>query len=308
MKIGFFYYFDEAMNNKLLRTSIIMILILAYTLVRPEAQGLQPGLEPALRSDPPFLATSTAWADSVMETLSLDERIAQMIMVYGYSNMGAAHEKAVLKQVKRQKVGGILFVQGEPLKQARLTNLYQEEAEIPLLVAIDGENGLGMRLKNTMSYPATMILGGITDNSLIYRLGRDMGAQFKRLGVHMNLAPVADINNNPSNPVIGSRSFGEERQNVTAKVVALVEGMQDKRVLVAAKHFPGHGDTDTDSHHALPVIPHDRQRLDSLELYPFREAIYRGLTGVMVAHLRIPELDDRANRASTLSRPTITDL
>jgi len=308
MKIGFFSYFVEAMNNKLLRTSLITILIMAYTLVRPEAQGLQPGLEPALRSDPAFLEVGAAWADSVMETLSLDERIAQMIMVYGYSNMGAAHEKAVLKQVKRQKVGGILFFQGEPLEQARLTNLYQEEAEIPLLVAIDGENGLGMRLQNTMTYPATMILGGITDNSLIYNLGRDMGTQFKRLGVHMNLAPVADINNNPANPVIGTRSFGEERQNVTAKVVALMEGMQDKGVLVAAKHFPGHGDTDTDSHHALPVIPHDRSRLDSLELYPFREAIYRGLTGVMVAHLRIPELDDRANRASTLSRPTITDL
>jgi len=296
------------MNNKLLRTSIIMILILAYTLVRPEAQGLQPGLKPALRSDPPFIEAGAAWADSVMESLSLDERIAQMIMVYGYSNMGLAHEKAVLRQVKKQKVGGILFFQGEPLEQARLTNLYQKEAEVPLLVAIDGENGLGMRLQNTISYPATMILGGITDNSLIYRLGRDMGTQFRRLGVHMNLAPVADINNNPANPVIGSRSFGEERQNVTAKVVALMEGMQDMGVLVAAKHFPGHGDTDTDSHHALPEIPHDRKRLDSLELYPFREAIYRGLTGVMVAHLRIPELDDRQNRASTLSRPIITDL
>ena len=308
MKIGFFSYFVEAMNNKLLRTSLITILIMAYTLVRPEAQGLQPGLEPALRSDPPFLEAGAAWADSVMESLSLEERIAQMIMVYGYSNMGAAHEKAVLKQVRRQKVGGILFFQGEPLEQARLTNLYQKTAEIPLLVAIDGENGLGMRLQETITYPATMILGGITDNSLIYRLGLDMGAQFKRMGVHMNLAPVADINNNPGNPVIGIRSFGEERQNVTAKVVALMEGMQDKGVLVAAKHFPGHGDTDTDSHHALPVIPHDRNRLDSVELYPFREAIYRGLTGVMVAHLRVPELDARENRASTLSRPTITEL
>jgi len=161
MKIGYFSYFVEAMNNKLLRTSLITILIMAYTLVRPEAQGLQPGLEPALRSDPAFLEVGAAWADSVMETLSLDERIAQMIMVYGYSNMGAAHVKAVLKQVKRQKVGGILFFQGEPLEQARLTNLYQEEAEIPLLVAIDGENGLGMRLRNTMTYPATMILGSV---------------------------------------------------------------------------------------------------------------------------------------------------
>jgi len=308
MKIGFFSYFVEAMKDKLLRTSIITFLILAYSLVRPEAQGLQPGLDQAMRSDPPFLETGAVWADSLMATMTLEERIAQMIMVYGYSNMGPAHEKAVLKQVRRQKVGGILFFQGEPLEQARLTNLYQGEAEIPLLVAMDGENGLGMRLQETITYPATMILGGITDNSLIYRLGRDMGAQFNRMGIHMNLAPVADINNNPSNPVIGTRSFGEERQNVTAKVVALMEGMQDKGVLVAAKHFPGHGDTDTDSHHALPVIPHDRSRLDSLELYPFREAIYRGLTGVMVAHLRVPELDARENRASTLSRPTITGL
>ena len=294
------------MKNKLLQATILTILLLLYSVIRPEAQGFQPVLDPPLRSDPPFIEAGAAWADSVLATLSLDERIAQMIMVYGYSNLGPVHEKAVLKQVKKQKVGGILFFQGEPLEQARLTNLYQESAEIPLLVAIDGENGLGMRLDKTITYPATMILGGISDNSLIYRLGRDMGSQFRRLGVHMNLAPVADINNNPANPVIGSRSFGEERQNVTAKVVALMEGIQDERVLVAAKHFPGHGDTDIDSHQALPVIPHDRRRLDSMELYPFREAVYRGLTGVMVAHLRVPELDPRENRATTLSRPTIT--
>ena len=296
------------MKSKLLQTMIITFLLLLYSVIRPEAQGLQPFLDPPVRTDPPFIEAGAAWADSVLATLKLEERIAQMIMVYGYSNMGPGHEKEVLKQVTRQKVGGILFFQGEPQEQARLTNLYQAAAKIPLLVAIDGENGLGMRLEETITYPATMILGGVSDNSLIYRLGRDMGAQFRRLGVHMNLAPVADINNNPANPVIGSRSFGEERQNVTAKVVALMEGMQDMRVLVAAKHFPGHGDTDTDSHQALPVILHDRQRLDSLELYPFREAIYRGLTGVMVAHLRVPELDNRENWATTLSRPTITGL
>ena len=296
------------MKNKLLKTTLITVLLLVYSVIRPEVQGLQPVLDLPVRTDPPFIESGAAWADSVMATLNLEERIAQMIMVYGYSNMGSMHEKAVLKQVSRQKVGGILFFQGEPLEQARLTNLYQEVADIPLLVAIDGENGLGMRLDETITYPATMILGGISNNSLIYRLGRDMGAQFKRLGVHMNLAPVADINNNPANPVIGSRSFGEERQNVTAKVVALMEGIQDERVLVAAKHFPGHGDTDTDSHQALPVIPHDKRRLDSLELFPFREAIYRGLTGVMVAHLMVPELDNRENRATTLSRPTITGL
>jgi beta-glucosidase-like glycosyl hydrolase len=194
------------------------------------------------------------------------------------------------------------------VEQARLTNLYQEASRIPLLVAIDGENGLGMRLKNTLTYPATMVLGSISDNSLIYNLGEDMAEQFKRLGVQMNLAPVADINNRRGNPVIGTRSFGEDRKNVAEKVVAYMQGMQDHGVLVAAKHFPGHGDTDTDSHRTLPVIPHDRRRLDSLELFPFRAAIDRGLTGVMVAHLRVPELDPRENRATTLSQPSITGL
>jgi beta-N-acetylhexosaminidase len=294
------------MNNSLMRTLLITILILAYTVVKPDVMGFQPVMKQPVSEDPPFIVVGRTWADSVMNTLSLEERIAQMIMIYGYSNMGPDHEKSVLRQVKRQKVGGILFFQGEPVEQARLTNLYQEAAEVPLLVAIDGENGLGMRLKETMTYPATMILGAVSDNSLIYRLGGDMAEQFKRLGVHLNLAPVADINNNPFNPVIGTRSFGEDRINVTSKVVALMDGMQDKRVLVAAKHFPGHGDTDTDSHNTLPLIPHDRRRLDSLELYPFREAIQHGLTGVMVAHLRVPELDPRENRATTLSRPAIT--
>jgi len=294
------------MTNNLMRTAFILFLILVYSVIKPDLQGFQPQEERAVRIDPPFLRTGGDWADSVMATMPLDEQIAQMIMVYGYSNMGPDHEKAVLKEVRRQKVGGILFFQGEPVEQARLTNLYQEAAEVPLLIAIDGENGLGMRLKNTITYPSTMILGSITDNTLIYRLGSDMAAQFKRLGVHLNLAPVADINNNPLNPVIGTRSFGEERKNVAAKVVALMEGMQDHGVLVAAKHFPGHGDTDTDSHNTLPLIPYDRARLDSLELFPFNEAISNGLTGMMVAHLRVPALDPREDRATTMSRPAIT--
>lgn len=294
------------MINKLLRTILLSLLILAYSHMKPEVQGFQLEVTRTEPIDPPFLMEGAAWADSLMARMSLEERIAQMIMVYGYSNMGELHEKEVLRQVKRQKVGGILFFQGEALEQARLTNLYQAAADIPLLVAIDGENGLGMRLENTISYPSTMILGAVSDRNMIYSLGADMGEQFRRLGVHMNLAPVADINNNPANPVIGSRSYGEDRNDVASKVVAMMEGMQDKRILVAAKHFPGHGDTDTDSHRALPVIPHDRARLDSMELYPFRQAIVRGLTGVMVAHLQVPGLDARENRATTLSRPTIT--
>jgi len=284
------------------------IIVFMYSFSRPGYDTPQTPFEPAFPQYPPFLEADEIWVDSVMNELSLEDRIAQMIMIYGYSNMGAEHEKMVLRQVKRQKVGGILFFQGEPLKQARLTNRYQQAAELPLLIAIDGENGLGMRLQNTMTYPPMMTLGAISDNSLIYRLGNDMADQFRRLGVHMNLAPVADINNNPSNPVIGSRSFGEDRKNVSEKVIALMEGMQDHGLLVAAKHFPGHGDTDTDSHYALPVIPYERDRLDSIELYPFSEAIKRGLTGIMVAHLQVPALDDRDNRATTLSRPAITEL
>jgi len=308
LKIMYFAYFGAEMKSKLLSRSIFVFLVLLYSIVKPEARVNQTEFEPVVPSDPAFLEADQTWVDSVMETLSLDERIAQMIMVYAYSNMGVAHQKEVLKQVKRQKVGGILFFQGEPQEQARLTNLYQEASQVPLLIALDGENGLGMRLENTIAYPATMILGAITDNSLIYSLGSDMAKQFRRLGVHMNLAPVADINNERSNPVIGSRSFGEGRKNVADKVVAYMEGMQDNRVLVAAKHFPGHGDTDTDSHQALPVIPHNRRRLDSLELFPYRAAIDKGLTGIMVAHLRVPELDPRENRATTLSHPAITGL
>jgi len=296
------------MKSRYLPYSLCFLLVLLYSIIKPEAQENQSEFVPMVQTDPPFLNVDQSWVDSVMENLSLEERIAQMIMVYGYSNMGAEHQKAVLRQVRKQKVGGMLFFQGEAEEQARLTNIYQKASQVPLLIAIDGENGLGMRLDNTIAYPATMILGAISDNSLIYQLGRDMGRQFRRLGVHMNLAPVADINNRRNNPVIGTRSFGEGRKNVANKVVAYMEGMQDQNVLVSAKHFPGHGDTDTDSHRALPVIPHDKRRLDSLELFPFRAAIDKGLTGVMVAHLQVPELDARTNRATTLSRPAITGL
>jgi len=296
------------MRNNLLQITVLSVLFIIFS-------GSQAGhhhqfydFKPAFPEVPPFLKSDAAWADSIMEGLTLDDRIAQMIMVYAYSNQGVEHEKAVIRQISRYNIGGILFFQGEPVKQARLTNRFQSASKVPLLIAIDGENGLGMRLKNTITYPPTMTLGAISDNSLIYQLGDQMADQFKRLGVHMNFAPVADINNNPSNPVIGTRSFGEDRKNVSDKVIAFMKGMQDRGLLVAAKHFPGHGDTGTDSHRTLPVIPHEMSRLDSIELYPFREAIRRGLTGIMVAHLRVPALDQRENRATTLSRPAITDL
>ena len=295
------------MKNNLMQITILAVLFLLYNMWGPESRD-RSLLTPDFPEDPPFLEVDASWADSVMDGLSLEERIAQMIMVQAYSNMGETHKKNITRLIKRHHVGGVAFFQGNPVSQARLTNWYQEESEVPLLVAIDGENGLGMRLDHTIRYPPQMALGAISDNRLIYKLGQDMARQMKRLGVHLNFAPVADINNNPANPVINTRSFGEDPANVATKVVALMRGMQDEGLLVAAKHFPGHGDTDTDSHHSLPVLPYQRDRLDSLELYPFREAILRGLTGVMVAHLQVPALDARENRPATVSKEVVTGL
>ncbi|MDX1428441.1 MAG: glycoside hydrolase family 3 N-terminal domain-containing protein, partial [Salegentibacter mishustinae] len=197
--------------------------------------------------------------------------------------------------------------QGDPETQLKLMNDYQSASEVPLLGAIDAEWGLGMRLDNTISYPYQMALGAIRDDSLVYDLGQEVARQIKRTGLHLNFAPVVDVNNNPNNPVINYRSFGENKENVSAKGIAYMRGMQDANLLTTAKHFPGHGDTDTDSHYALPQINHPFERLDSLEMYPFKELIDAGIGGVMVAHLNIPALDS-TGVPSTLSKSIITGI
>ena len=242
-----------------------------------------------------------------MKTLSPDERIAQLIMVAAYSNRGDEHRQEILKLIQEQKIGGLIFFQGGPVRQARLMNEYQSYSKVPLLGAIDAEWGVGMRLDSTISYPFQMALGAIQDESLIYDMGAEIARQIKRTGLHLNFAPVLDVNNNPNNPVINYRSFGEDKYNVTSKSIAYMRGMQDNQLLTTAKHFPGHGDTDVDSHYALPQIKHSRARLDTLELYPFREVVKAGIGGVMVAHLDIPALDS-TGVPSTLSKPIITTL
>jgi len=296
------------MRNNLLQITVLAILFLVFSNLRPADREILEGFRPAFPEAPEFLGVETAWVDSVMNELSLEERIAQMIMVQAFSGMGEDHRQAMVRLVRRYGVGGILFSLGDPISQASFTNRLQEAAQVPLLIAMDAENGLGMRLEQVISYPKHMCLGAVADDQMIYQLGRDMATQMKRLGVHLNFAPVADINNNPENQVIGERSFGEERENVSGKVVALMRGMQDNGVLTAAKHFPGHGDTGTDSHYALPVVPHSAERLDSIELFPFREAVRKGLSGIMTAHLHAPALDDVAGRPATLSRPVVTRL
>lgn len=248
------------------------------------------------------------WADSLLKTMTLDEKIGQLFMVAAYSNKDSAHVNEITELVEKHKIGGLIFMQGGPLRQAKLNNHYQSKAKIPLLIAIDGEWGLSMRLDSTNRYPYQMTLGSIKDNSLIYDMGAQIGKEMRRMGIHVNFAPVIDVNNNRKNPVINARSFGEDKENVAQKGIAYMKGMQDNKVLACGKHFPGHGDTDSDSHKSLPIIPHSKKRLDSLELYPFKELFEQGLGSVMVAHLYIPQLDSTPNLASTLSKPIVTDL
>ena len=262
----------------------------------------------AQTATPDFLDfRNSEWVDSVMTGLSLEEKVGQLIMVAAYSNKGEKHKKEILKLIEEQKIGGLIFFQGDPESQVELMNDYQDASKVPLLGAIDAEWGLGMRLKNTISYPFQMALGAIQDEALIYELGKEMARQIRLSGLHVNFAPVVDVNNNAANPVINFRSFGEDKLKVSNKSIAYMKGMQDHKLFTTAKHFPGHGDTDTDSHYALPQINHPLERLDSLELYPFRRLIEAGVGGVMVAHLNIPALD-ASGLPSTLSRPIITEL
>jgi beta-glucosidase-like glycosyl hydrolase len=246
------------------------------------------------------------WVDSVFKKLNRKKKIAQFFFVRAHTNLGQAYEDSVGRVIKKEQLGRVVFFQGGPVRQAVLTNKYQSLSRIPLLIAMDGEWGLGMRLDSTISYPYQMALGAIRDNTLIYKMGQYVAYDFKRMGMQINLAPDMDVNNNPNNPVINYRSFGDNKYNVAQKGISYIQGMQSGGLLTTAKHFPGHGDTDVDSHFDLPQLKFSTARLDSLEEYPFREAIRAGISGVMVAHMNIPAMDSTKNLPSTLSRPIIT--
>jgi beta-N-acetylhexosaminidase len=254
------------------------------------------------------LTTPNLWVDSVFNKLSKRQKIAQMFFVRAHTNLGKAYEDSVGLVIKKERLGGVVFFQGGPGRQVVLTNEYQSRAKVPLLITSDGEWGLGMRLDSTISYPYQMALGAVQDKNLIYKMGLEVAKDYKRLGMHMNLAPDVDVNNNPKNPVINFRSFGENKYNVATKASAYMKGMQDGGLLVSIKHFPGHGDTDVDSHYDLPQLKFSKERLDSLEIYPFREMIMEGAAGVMIAHMNIPALDATPNMPSTLSKPIVTGI
>jgi len=255
-----------------------------------------------------FLNNSTAWADSVLASLSQEERIAQLFMVAAYSNKDELHKQQITDLVEQYKIGGVMFLQGGPVRQAKLTNHLQTHAKVPLMIAIDAEWGVAMRLDSALRFPWQMTLGAIEDTTLIYEMGVEVARQCKLLGIHINFAPVVDVNSNPRNPIINNRSFGENPEKVGRMGVAYMKGMQDNKVLACAKHFPGHGDTDADSHKTLPVVNHLRYRLEKVELLPFKKLINNGLGSVMVAHLNIPILDNTENLAVTLSPKVVNGL
>jgi beta-N-acetylhexosaminidase len=248
------------------------------------------------------------WVDSIMNTMSIDEKIGQLYMVQAYSNLDQKHEDFITEMISKYHVGNLVFMQGTPKKQAELTNRYQDTAKAPLLIGFDGEWGLDMRLKNTYRFPWNMTLGAIKNDALIKQFGKHLGQHAKRIGIHINFAPVIDINTNPANPIIGNRSFGESKENVTQKAIAFIKGMQGEGVLANGKHFPGHGDTATDSHHTLPLLNFDEARLDSIELYPYKKTFDVGLASVMTAHLNIPSLEANINVPTSLSKNVVTHL
>lgn len=248
------------------------------------------------------------WVDSVMNKLSFKEKVGQLF-IYTIAPVDAKRNLTLLHEViDTYKIGGLLFSGGKVQNQAELTNRAQRQAKVPLMITFDGEWGLAMRLRGTPVFPRNMVLGCVQDNRLIYEYGREMARQCRQMGVQVNFAPVADVNINPQNPVINTRSFGEDPVQVADKVIAYASGLEEGGVLSVSKHFPGHGDTDVDSHKALPVLPFTRERLDSVELYPFKEAIRAGLGGMMVGHLQVPVVEPMGGLPSSLSRNVVYKL
>ncbi|GAA4323694.1 glycoside hydrolase family 3 N-terminal domain-containing protein [Pontixanthobacter gangjinensis] len=248
-----------------------------------------------------------AWVDSIYDSMNLEQKVGQLFMASIWSK-NANEADTIRKQIKEHHIGGLIFSKGGPVQQARLTNEFQEMSNVPLIIGMDAEWGLAMRLDSTYALPWNMTLGAIQDDKLLEEAGAAISRHTRRLGVHFNFAPVVDINTNPENPIIGNRSFGEDKENVTLKALAFMKGMHSEGVLSNAKHFPGHGDTDSDSHKTLPTINFSAERINEVELYPYKELIPEGLSSTMVAHLNVPALEAQEAKPASLSKSIITDI
>ncbi|MND59215.1 putative lipoprotein YbbD precursor [compost metagenome] len=244
------------------------------------------------------LTTSSNWVDSVFRTLTPDQKLGQLMMITAYSRADRSQVGRIEELIKYYHIGGLMFAQGGPQRQVNMVNYYQSRATIPLLISMDAEWGLSMRLDSTISFPRQMTLGAITDDKLIYEFGKEMARQLRRVGATMSFSPVLDINSNQWNPVISTRSFGSDKHEVTKRSIQYMKGLQDGGVIACAKHFPGHGDTDDDSHTSLPTLFRSVATMDSVELYPYKQLIPAGLMGVMVGHINVPAYDKSGNPAS----------
>jgi beta-glucosidase-like glycosyl hydrolase/CubicO group peptidase (beta-lactamase class C family) len=291
------------MNRKLWGLFSLVILLGLFTSGK---------MDPFVSNQDPLISEDRMeqeeWVDSVFSAMTFDERLGQLFMVAAYSNKDQKHVDEISNLVRTENLGGLIFFQGGPNRQARLTNYYQAQSKTPLFIAMDAEWGIGMRLDSVANFPKAMTLGAIQDEKLIYEMGAEIARQFKELGMHINFAPVVDVNSNPDNPVIGYRAFGENKEVVTKRAVAYMKGLQDNGVIANAKHFPGHGDTETDSHYTLPVIKHAEKRIWDVDLYPYQELFREDLMSVMVAHLNVPSLANGSNIPTSLSKPVVTDL
>ncbi len=284
----------------------IFIPFLIIASCRPKDGQAQPSPEKVREAEQLILAT--LWADSVYGTLNEEERIGQLFMVAAYSGGENFNQSLIEKLLADHQIGGLIFMQGTAEAQARLTNRYQKIAQVPLLIGMDAEWGLGMRLTGVENFPRQMMLGATGDTVLMYAVGKAIARQCKRLGVHINFAPDVDVNNNPGNPVINFRSFGEDKDRVSQMGIAYMRGLQDNGVMACAKHFPGHGDVTTDSHLDLPVIKKSFPQINATELYPFRKLTNAGVQSMMIAHLSVPALDSTPHLPTTLSRKVVTGL
>ncbi len=248
------------------------------------------------------------WVDSIMSEMTLDQKIGQLFMVPAFSNKDQRHIDDIQNLIKKYELGGLIFMQGTAKGHAALINRYQSISKVPLLISIDGEWGLDMRLKNTIGYPYNMALGAIRDDQLLYDMGQQVGEQLKRIGIHVDFAPVVDVNTNPKNPVIGNRSYGEDKYNVTKKALNFSKGLQSESVIACAKHFPGHGDTSQDSHKTLPTVDLSAKRINDIELYPYRELFKQGVASVITAHLNVPSLEPKSGIPTSVSYKVVTEL
>jgi len=275
------------------------ILVLILVLVFGQRLHAQVDLEKLLHHP---------WVDSVFQSMSPEQRIGQLIWINVSAKNNLTKQLKDAELIKKYGFGGIIFFEGEPVAQAGLTNFYQSISTTPLLTVMDAEWGIGMRLPGIMPFPYNMAMGATGDTTLVKEATSEMARQMKRIGINISLGPSCDINTEPMNPIIGMRSFGESRKLVKDFSLAYMHGLQQNGILATAKHYPGHGDTQSDSHLMLPLLPYSRERLDSLELYPFRELSRAGVGCIMTAHLHVPAIDSSKALPSSLSAKIVDQI